>query len=354
MNGYSSVLVCAVLGVIFLTPLPAVSVANNTGEFSINMSNTGGPAAPVPAAPAMQEEQSQADAPPEPVIRGDADMSLFFRRLEYMGLDTRGIRDVTSKIKVYFKAPNSVAEAEYGFIMNRMYIPDTFKEPGSNRVRFDLAGNEMDTMIHEYTHAARDVSASETAPPGTPARIHYNSVKYIWADLYNDPDGSPRYAWMRADEVSGAFMGKAYMKLVYAIEDIVTYNIDHGGANAASVKEAERLGGKLLLPAPETAKDSWEKAFLDRYKTLGQNRVYDSAMFKSSNITSSKFIHWKEAGREWLKTDMYKNILGLHPPADIVELCAKLNALNNSWIRGMRAEVAKARLQNAKKAEAGR
>ncbi|MBU2572840.1 MAG: hypothetical protein KKH28_02025 [Elusimicrobia bacterium] len=354
MKRYVCAVICAALAPGFIFPAP--SAANDPGGFGIDMSNAGNSAVPVPPAPARQAEQpkAKADAPPEPVIRGDADLALFFRRLESIGLDTREIRGVTSKIKIYFKAPNSAAEAEYGFILNRLYIPDTFKEPGSNRVRFNLAANELNTMIHEYTHAARDVSASETAPSGTPARIHYNSVKYIWADLYNDPDGSGRYAWMRADEVSSYFMGAACMKLFWAVDDIIMYNKYFGGGDAASVEEAKRLGGKLLLPTPETAKLPWEKGFLDRYKTLGQNRVYDSAMFKSSSITSSKLIHWKEAGREWLKTDMYKNILGLNPPGDINKLVDRLNTLDNDWIRDVREETAKIRLENAKKAEQGK
>ncbi|MBI4676044.1 MAG: hypothetical protein HY748_00495 [Elusimicrobia bacterium] len=83
-------------------------------------------------------------------------------------------------------------------------------------------------------------------------------------------------------------------------------------------------------------------------RPFGGNRVYDSAMFKDNSLSSPAYIHWDET--QWVKDLMYQNILGLKPPKDVPDLLGRLNTLDNDWIRGVRAEVAKARLESAKKA----
>ncbi|MBI5210437.1 MAG: hypothetical protein HY927_10745 [Elusimicrobia bacterium] len=146
----------------FETKLPELQKLKLSGE-------------PVPA---------QKDAEPAPVMSGDADMAPFFKRLEDIGLDTKELRDLTAKIEVYFSDPGSDAAAQYGYILNNIYLPpEEYKAKDGSKVRYDLDSVQIDTLIHEYTHAAQDLTASEAAPDGTPARAHGDAVAYVYDSL---------------------------------------------------------------------------------------------------------------------------------------------------------------------------
>ena len=301
---------------------------------------------PVPAAP----ENISAARSSLQDKSGNTDMSEFFRRLESIGLETGELRAVTSKIKVVFGGQSADAAAEYGYILNRLHIPIDFKESGSSRVRFDLETGNIDTIIHEYVHAERDVSASPDAPKGSPAREHYDAVHAIQADLRSQ-SLFYRYSWMKADEVSAYFMGEAIGTVFDAVNDIVTYNTAFKGAKPATLAEAERLGGLLIIPSAQSPKlDSWEKLMLKSYAKFGQNNVYDEAQFKGSIVSGFTDIHWTE--RQNIKDDIYNNVLGLKPPRTLQELVDRLNSIDNEWIRGVRTKVAEIRIKNAQKTEA--
>jgi hypothetical protein len=292
------------------------------------------------------------DPKPAPVISGDADMSLFFQRLEDLGFDTKELRSLSTKLDVKFRAPNGDAFAEWGYILKNLYIPAEFKEKTGSRIRYDLRSDEVDTVIHEFTHAERTLTARKDAAKGTPAREHYEAVEAIWGDL-RSRSLLYRFAWLKADEVSGYFMGAAISRVVEASEDIVLYNTFLAGSKVSSPEEAERLGGKLELPTPADAKDAWSKGFVERYSgPFGRSSVSDTAMFKDNTLSSPALIGWNES--QWVKDHMYNNILGLKPPKNIVDLLDRMNRSESAWARGVRAKVLEARRKNGAKAQAAR
>src|SRR5688572_30556265 len=81
---------------------------------------------------------------------GEAEASEFWRRLESIGLDTTRIRRVRSELELFYRESTDVAEAEYAFIRNNLYIPPAFKEEGSSRIRFDLEPHHLQTLVHEF------------------------------------------------------------------------------------------------------------------------------------------------------------------------------------------------------------
>ncbi len=274
----------------------------------------------------------------------EADPAEFYTRLESIGLKTEYLRRLVAKIELFFQASSDVAEASYGYLTDNVYIPPTMRVEGTQRIKFALETTQIATLIHELTHADNDVMASETAAAGTPERIHYDSMQSIWADLYHDPNhrflGLARYPRMKADEVCGYFMGKSIMQVFEAVDDLVLYNTVFAGGKPRDAAEAARWGSTLFLPPADT-QSGWDQRIL-RIR-FGYASVYDEAMFQSSGISGPAYVHWQEAGRDWLKLQMYRGILGLDPPADLAELLRRLNTLDNEWIRRVRAKVAKAR-----------
>jgi hypothetical protein len=262
---------------------------------------------------------------------GGADLGPFLKRLEDNGLYTGTLRLLLSKISVKFRPPSASANAEWGYLSNTLYLPDTFKGPGG-AVRYDLASNEVSTAVHELTHAAREFVADEKADPGTPAREHHDAVKTIWADVRSEAYFT-RYSWWKADEVCGYFMGAAVSEVFEAVGDIVLYNTFKGGAKGAA---AAGKGTELLLPTPENAGDDWEKALAARaLQKFGRVSVKESAMFEG------KLIGWEE--RPMTQDQMYSRVLGLSPPRDPKDLLKRLNEADNDWIRSVREKVAAAR-----------
>lgn len=305
------------------------------GEFSLPES---GPEAPPAAAPVRQA------APPARPAGNQVEMMPFFARLASIGLATEEIRAVNARVEVFFKNGGGAGNAEYGYMTDNLYIPQPMRDGASGMVRFSLGVNEIATLIHEYTHAAMDVRASEKAAAGTPARIHYDCVAAIRADLRSSAY-LYSYSWMKADEVAAHFMGAAIGRVFEVAEEIVLYNTAMAGARAASPGEAEALGGRLLLPDPAATQPGTFEHTLAQEVVFGRSSVYDSARFQASQISGSALIGWEE--RQNVKYDMYRGVLGLNPPANKTELLARLNAADNPWIRGIRARVAESRRRSA-------
>ena len=279
--------------------------------------------------------------------RAGAEMGDFFRKLESIGLDTSEIRKVSGMVSVVFSDQWFGAAAEYGYIMDKLYIPYSYKAPGGSGVKFALSPDLIDTLVHEYVHAALDVYASGAAQPGTPAREQYDAVSAIQADLRSQALYY-RYARMKADEVSAYFIGASIADVFSTADDIVFYNTKLQGAKAGSEAEAIALGGRLILPSdPDNG-----FAGLGRNKIFGRASVYDIAQFKDNKFSQSGYVRWPE--RQFIKDSMYKNILGLKPPRDTQELLQRLNAIDNPWIREVRATVAKNRLQSAQQPASGK
>jgi len=278
-----------------------------------------------------------AAAPAQVYESGSADMGPFLQRLEDLGFRTGVIRVLLGKISVSFGAPSSSANAEWKFIRGVLVLPDALKQPGSSSIRYDLAPNEISTVIHEMTHAAKSVLASETAPRGSPNFEHYDAVHAVWGDLRSSAFFY-RYGWFKADEVSGYFMGAAMSEVFDAVGDIVLYNTTRPAPAGA---ELDTLGSTLIWPSAEDAKDPYAKGLADKFKhPFGANDVSDTAMFEGA------LIGWEE--RPMTKTQMYKNILGLSPPKDRAELLKRLNASDSEWIRDVKRRTLETRRRLAR------
>ncbi len=274
---------------------------------------------------AVEVAPAAAPAPAESYQSGSVDMGPFLQRLEDLGFRTGVIRVLLGNISVSFGAPSSSSNAEWKFFRKVLVLPDALKQPGTSAIRYDLACNEISTVIHEMTHAAKSVLASETAPPGSPNFEHYDAVHAVWGDLRSSAFFY-RYGWFKADEVSGYFMGAAISEVLDAVDDIVLYNTTRPAPAGADLNT---LGSTLIWPSPEEAKDPYSKALVEKlHNPFGTIDVTDTAMFQGD------LIGWVE--RPMTKTQMYKHILGLSPPKDRVELLKRLNASDNEWIRGVK------------------
>jgi hypothetical protein len=260
------------------------------------------------------------------VLSGSADLTPFIRRLEDLGMTTKTVRELLGKISVEYRAPRGAANAEWGYIRNVLYLPDTFKEKNSNAIRYDLAPNEVSTVIHEMTHAAREMIASETAAAGTPAREHYEAVKTIWADVRSEAL-LVRYSWWKADEVSGYYMGDAISEVVTSAGEIEIYN------TALSGSKARDAGDTLLLPRPQDARNPWEVNLSERTK-----KPFSRVSVKETATFQGDLVNWEE--RTMTLDQMYNHILGLNPPKNPEELLARLNASDSAWIRGVKQKTA--------------
>lgn len=73
----------------------------------------------------------------------------------------------------------------------------------------------------------------------------------------------------------------------------------------------------------------------------------EDASFRAGALAAPALIGWDETGRDWLTQRMYTHLLGLDPPADIDALCARMNRLDNPWLRQVRARVEAARRAHA-------
>lgn len=286
-----------------------------------------------PAAPAAAPAEEVRPETPEPaVMSGAVDMGPFLRRLEDLGFQTATLRTVLSKITVAFGAPSGSANAQWRWIRKILVLPAALQQPGTSAIRYDLRPNEVATVIHELTHAANSVLASETAGRGTPAHEHWDAVNTIWADLRSSAYFY-RYAGFKADEVSGYFMGSAVSQVFDAAAEIVMVNTLRPAPEGADV---DMLQGTLVMPTPQNARDPFEEGVAGRAgEAFGKVKVVEDAMFEGA------LIGWEE--RPMTKTQMYNNILGLNPPKDRAELLRRMNAGDNEWIRGVKRKTLETR-----------
>lgn len=305
-------------------------------DFSTLRARSAAAAAPAgtPAASPASMPASPSQPPAAHPAGKGIDMGPFLRRLEDLGFKTDTVRVVLGRITVAFGAPSGSANAEWKYIRGILQIPDSFKQPGTNSIRADLAPNEVATVIHELTHAANSVLADKTAAKGTPAFEHWDAVYTIWADLR----GSAyfyRYGGFKADEVSGYFMGDAYSEVFGAIVEIVTYN------TTAPAPAGVPIDDVLRLPTAQDATNEWQKTLAaSARQPFGKVSVVDSASFEGN------LIGWEE--RPMTKDQMYKHILGLNPPKDRIELLARLNASQSEWARALKQRTRETRLRLAR------
>ncbi|MBI5210785.1 MAG: hypothetical protein HY927_12515 [Elusimicrobia bacterium] len=145
---------------------------------------------------------------------------------------------------------------------------------------------------------------------------------------------------MKADEVAAYFLGRVVGRIFSTIPSIIAWN---NVAGVSSEEEARRLGGKLLVPTSggDVGLNGLAKNANVDFNTTG---IDSSASFQGG------LIHWKED--QYVK-DIMMGILGLKLPKNTAELVARLNSLDNDWIRGVRGELAQSRLKNAPRAPGG-
>lgn len=88
-----------------------------------------------------------------------------FAQLRTYSLDPAAIKKLTdAKIRVYAKDRTDVAEAQYEFISNSLYLPPDYLEPGAQppRLKTQLSTSEINTVIHELDHAEKDILTNDS------------------------------------------------------------------------------------------------------------------------------------------------------------------------------------------------
>jgi len=293
------------------------------------------------ASVAAQVAAAQNAAPPAPLIVSGVDMSEFLRRLEDMTLDTTVLRGLLGKIGVSFRPPTATANAQYGQIMNHLYLPDTLKAKNGNSIRYDLTSNEISTVIHELTHASADQLAASDAPGGSAGSEHYKALQQL-SHQVRDGRLLARYPNTKADELAGYYMGCAVADVADAITFLKVYNT--GIARPADAAEAERLGTRLLAFEEKTrgAASAPPQSWIDIDRCmLGQCSVGDSAQFEGSPIG----VEPDSA----IKGMLFQGALGLKPPLSLRDLLKRLNdpARRSAGVDALRREVYEARLKAA-------
>lgn len=290
------------------------------------------------SAAASQAAAAQAAPPPAPVIVSGVDMSEFLRRLEDMTLDTTVLRGLLGQISVSFRDPNSPADAQYGQIVNNMYLPASMKANGKNAIRYDLQSSEINTLIHELTHAAADKLASSDAPGGSAGAEHYKALRML-SEQVRDGWLLARYPNTKADELGGYYMGCAIQAVEDARRNLVMHSANSPVADQA---EADRLGGTVFTYD--------EKGNHPRAQPAHQiMRDQMNGMLGDCSVGSTARFEGKEIGVEpshLAKSVLFQNALGLKPPLSIRDLVKRLNdpARNAPGMQAMRAEVYKGRL----------
>ena len=290
---------------------------------------------------ASQATAAQAPPQPAPVIVSGIDMSEFLRRLEDMTLDTTVLRGLLGQIGASFRPPTGTANAQYGQVLNHLYLPDTLKAPGRNALRYDLRSNEIATVIHELTHASADHLASSDAADGSAGAEHYKALRIISAQV-RDGRLLARYPNTKADELAGYYLGCAVADLADTITFLKAYNL--GMAKPADREEAERLGGRMLNFDEKTggqtqpAPTSWSQTLR---RQLGDCSVGGEAQFEGNPIGVEP-----DFGAKGL---LFQGALGLKPPLSARDLVKRLNdpARASAGLAALRRELYEARLQNA-------
>jgi len=272
-----------------------------------------------------------------------ADPSDFVRRLASIGLSTDYVQKVLSRLEIYYRTPSSTAEAEWGYMLDNLYIPWDQKAADSSNIRFDLETPQINTLIHELCHASSDLCASESAAAGTPDRAHADLLHVIRADIYVDPRhqvlGLARYPGVKADEIVAYYVGNSVQYVFEGVDDIVSFNVGFCKAYIHTAEDAERLGTTLVLPPVEGPGASGWSSRVARRRYGDHRAGNEAASFEN------KPIPWDE--RPWVKDEMFDFSLGLNLPHTAAELVDRLNTVDNDWIRDVRARVAAARRARA-------
>ncbi|MBI2943034.1 MAG: hypothetical protein HYY25_02430 [Candidatus Wallbacteria bacterium] len=279
-------------------------------------------------------------------LAGSADPEPFFKRLESIGLDTTTIRKLSKKLTIVFRDPDDDKEAEYGYIRKRLYLPTEIREPGTDRIKFDIPSYNLNTLLHEYTHAYDYLMASEKAPAKSNERLFWDGWNSIRADIHLNPKeqilgGLARYPGMKASEVCGYFIGDCYMNIFDAVQSIVVRN-EAMTDYIRTQEDVDSLGGTLVLPS-KNAEQGWSRNLA--------NLVFGKANMTTAAMFNGKTVNWDE-NRDWVKKQLFASALGLNPPKDVDELVERLNKLDNEWIRGIRVRVIAARKKALAKRQA--
>jgi hypothetical protein len=263
------------------------------------------------------------------------DMSEFLRRAESIGLSTFFLRRLLKKIDVHAGNPGGGAEASWSYLRGRVIIQEELLEEGRHRLPFDLRVSALGTVFHELTHAANSVMADPKQPRVSPAGAHHEVVEAIRGDLFIEEEesaflGLPRYPRVKADEVTGYFMGLALNELFMDVATLLSTNRLAPGLVIRAPGDAAALGGRIVAP------DDSEMAQTILRRRYGEVSLSDQTYFQGKAFT------WRPE-RVFLKHEMWDKFLALHPPRTGAELIERLNTIDNAWIRGVRAEIAAAR-----------
>ncbi len=263
------------------------------------------------------------------------DVSEFLRRAESMGLSTHFMRRTFAKIEVFAGNPGGGAEASWGYILKNITIDKDMLEEGTNRIRFDLSMSQTATLYHELTHAANSVMADSNLPRIAPAGAHHAVIEAIRADIFVKDEktaflGLPRYPRVKADEVSGYFMGLSMMELYQDVHTLITMSKMAPMQVIKKPGDAARWGGKFVEPDDSLV-----------YRNI-VNRTYGQTSLKQQTYFEGKQFQW-DPERSALKAEMWDKFLALDTPKTGAELIERLNSLENPWIESVRESIREAR-----------
>lgn len=251
--------------------------------------------------------------PPE---SGDVDLSLFYQRLEDLGMRTDQLRRVAARIKIYFEGKVIGqtllrTEATYLLPYGSIFLDRGMMDGEAHRIRYDATPKDLNSVLHEFSHAELHKLVPREGEPvlRTPEGEHRIAHEEIQADL--EAEGQPRTE-VRADEVKGEYMGSVVQNIFEAAEQVIRCNLEGPCRGLAS--------GDRLAMVPETP----------------VNRIYFSGGYWNDFVGSScggatewrligghLLIDWKP--RREVKERMFRWILDLNPPANMQEIVERLN-----------------------------
>lgn len=278
-----------------------------------------------------------------------ADLENFYKRLESIGLDTKYIRALGGSFKAYFSLfDDGDPPAAWSVVTKKLDLHNEIKEKSSNKVLFDVDINGLNTLIHEFSHAEYSMrlkggalEPSVTGAAGSPEKGHYD----LWRFWKDEQRRSFWYSWsnLAAEELCGYFMGTNYDQLFRVADRIILYNLaSNAEIEATYGGDLLKLQDEIVLP-PEnpTGRPQADAAQLKPAFVFGQQKPFDPQF---SNKPIQKWTEPKP-----LMLEMYKNSLGLKPPATTGDLLEKLNTIRNPWIDQKRLAILNSRLGYKKK-----
>lgn len=312
------------------------------------------------------------------------DPTPLYAQLKAMSLDPAAIqRMADGKIRIYAKERTDVAEAQYEFISNSLYLPPDYLEPNAHppRLKSQLTITELNTVIHELDHAEKDLLTDDTeaydksllgAMVGGIRKVAFPAVGagFLGLALSAIPHIA-KIAPVVGLSVMGALVvgGAAYgayqwykardknprderqtqaLAAVSGIADVIRRDPKqkHLGVTEARSKAWE-VSGYYMGDAMTDINEQIDSIKLEQHRKIRQAKTPEEVEAIVANLQISdalanrRFGDSARGGDAWFRVkpvefdykshpelfyQLYGNSLGLQPPRDNRELVARINA----------------------------